>query len=73
MLQQIIFITTSVSSNFQEIQKYLENNNSLPCKKHYVNMNINDFLKYTKQFSFIYSTNKELIDQNINIIEEVSL
>ena len=73
MVQHIVFITTNVGSNFQEIQDYLVNNDTLPCKEQYVDMNINDFLKYTKQFSFVYSVNKELIGQNINIIEEASL
>jgi len=73
MIQQVVFITSNVGSNFQEIQDYLSDNDSLPCKESYVDMSINDFFKYTKRFSFIYSTNKELIGQNINIIEEVSV
>lgn len=73
MIQQIVFITSTVGSNSQEIQDYIINNDSLPCKEYYVDMSIDDFLKYTKQFSFIYSIDKELISQKVNIVEEVSL
>ena len=63
--QEIVFITTDIGLTYDEIATYLKSNENLPCKYTRISMDINNFLKYTKQFSFTLVHNEEFLQQSI--------
>lgn len=72
--QTINIDTTEVASNYSELKTYLEQNQEpIPITRFRFDMNINDFLEYSKKFSFIITIQKDLIKQNINITDSISL
>ncbi len=71
--QTVIFTVTDVGTLYEEIKEYLKTNDSIPCKKYHIDMDINEFIKYTKRFSFMYTFTEELIGQDISEVETIPL
>ncbi len=72
--QTINVDTTEVALNYNDLKIYLENNTEpLAITRFSFDMNINEFLEYSKRFSFNITINTNLNEQDIHIIDRVSL
>lgn len=71
--QYVIFDTTDVALNYDDVKRYLEEHGSIPVERFSIDMSIDKLLEYTKNFSFIYTFNDDLIGQDIHIKPRIEL